>query len=183
MNFVSTNTLFAVYPVLIAVKCGILNPILFAYGNTKIPSLDAAFKYINRGYLLQSSIQSCMTDLEIDEDKHICGYCILYYVWKPKEMVMIMNVCGCLSPVLQNWEEFTAIKHIPPHKFSKDWMVAGAFYLYVGYNMLYVQKLCVAKLGWFLYIIHSSSISTLCCCGSRGAWRAIEFHLSTRCHK
>ncbi|KAI9571119.1 hypothetical protein HD554DRAFT_1994992, partial [Boletus coccyginus] len=53
MNFVYVDTLFAAYPVLTAAKCGVLNPMLFAYGNTKIPSLDAALKYINRGYLLQ----------------------------------------------------------------------------------------------------------------------------------
>jgi len=68
MNFATTDTLFTAYPLLTAVKRGVLNPMLFAYRNAKLPSLDASLKYVNRGCLLQSSIQSCMTDLEVDED-------------------------------------------------------------------------------------------------------------------
>jgi len=69
MNFATVDTLFTVYPSLMAVKRGVLNPMLFTYGNGKLPSLDASLKYVDRGCLLQSSVQSCMTDLEVDEDR------------------------------------------------------------------------------------------------------------------
>lgn len=40
MNFLTVDTLFAAYPALMAARCGVLNPMLFAYGNVKIPGLN-----------------------------------------------------------------------------------------------------------------------------------------------
>lgn len=73
MNFLTADTLFAAYPPLTAAKRGVLNPMPFAHGNAKIPGLNISLKYIDRGYPLQPSVTSCMTDLEADEDELKCG--------------------------------------------------------------------------------------------------------------